>query len=110
MSNSTRLHTSVDQNGPPNVVGLFTEVALDRKAIQAERLALLAELVAEQFRNAGADVAEDGRPAVLAAMHHLERAADLAREAADRERVRCAAACARPASRRGTDDLTQESV
>jgi len=110
MSNFTRPHTSVDQEARANVVGLFTEVALDRRAIQAERLALLAELVAEQFSNAGADVAEEGRPAVLAAIHHLERAADLAREAANRERARCAAACARPASRRGTADLTQESV
>jgi hypothetical protein len=90
------------------VVGLFTEVALDRKAIQAERLALLAELVAEQFGYTDADAAGHGRPAVLAAVHHLERAADLAREAADRERARCAAACTPPATRRGTDDLTQE--
>jgi hypothetical protein len=108
MSKSTQLHTSVDQDGTQNVVGLFTEVALDRKAIQAERLALLAELVAEQFSNSDADAAGDGRPAQLSAVRHLERAANLAREAADRERARCAAACTPPCHRRATDDLWQE--
>lgn len=107
MSNSTRLQATVDQAAPADVVALFAEVALDRKAIRAERLALLAELVAEQFSNAGADAAEDGRSAQLAAARHLERAANLARKAADRERARCAAGC-RPATRRGPDDLPQE--
>lgn len=107
MSNSTRLQTTVDQDAPAGVVALFAEVALDRRATRAERLALLVELVAEQFSSAGADAAGDGRSAQLAAARHLERAANLARKAADRERARCAADC-RPATGRETDLVPQE--
>jgi hypothetical protein len=74
-----------------SVTSLFTNVVLDDASVQAERLALLVELTAERFGHAY------GRPRVcddltgLAAARHLERAASLAREAADRERTRCAA-------------------
>ena len=92
MSNATRPQTGVDQRTPGNVLALFTEVVLDSTAIHAERLALLAELVAEQFRSARTDAAESGQVAQLAAARHFECAARLARAAADRERARCAAA------------------
>ena len=109
MSNTTRPQTGVDQCTPGNVIALFTEVALDSGAIHAERLALLAELVAEQFRNAGSD-AESGKFAQLAAAQHVECAAQLAREAADRGRARCAATFSVPGIRGGPSVLTPEPV
>ena len=74
-----------------SVSALFTDVVLDDAAIRAQRLALLAELTAEQFSLAYVGAPDRGHAAELAA-RHLELAAGLAREAADRERARCASA------------------
>jgi hypothetical protein len=74
-----------------SVTPLFTNVVLDDAAVQAERLALLVELTAERFGHAYAPPKGCDDLTGLAAIRHLERAAGLAREAADRERTRCAA-------------------
>jgi hypothetical protein len=71
---------------------LWADVVLDDAAIEAQRLALLAELTAERFDLAYVRGGERGNPTELAAARHLERGARLAREAAERERGRCAAA------------------
>ena len=110
MSNTTRPQTGVDQRTPGNVIALFTEVVLDSRAIHAERLALLAELVAEQFTNAGADAAEGVQFAQLPAAQHVECAAQLARAAAEREQARRAAAYGVPGTRSGPSVLTPEPV
>jgi hypothetical protein len=75
-----------------SLTALFTDVVLDDAAIRAQRLALLAELTAEQFSLAYVGVADRSGAAEIAATRHLELAAGLAREAADRERTRCATA------------------
>jgi hypothetical protein len=74
-----------------SVTPLYTDVVLDDAAVQAERLALLVELTAERFGHAQAHPSVCDDLTGLAAARHLERAASLAREAADRERTRCAA-------------------
>jgi hypothetical protein len=99
VSDSTQPPTVVDQHVSAIVIPLFTEVVLDDGAIQAERLALLAEIVAEQFSNPGpAPVDGGGRSARLAAARHAECVAHLARVAADRERARCVGAHCGPAA------------
>ena len=75
-----------------SVTALFTDVVLDDAAIRAQRLALLAELTAEQFSLAYVGATDRGHAAETAAARHLEIAAGLAREAADRQRARCATA------------------
>jgi hypothetical protein len=75
-----------------SVTALFTDVILDDAAVRAQRLALLAELTAEQFSLAYVGAADRVHAAELTAARHLELAARLAREAADRERARCATA------------------
>lgn len=73
-----------------SVVPLHTSVVLDDEAIEAERRAQLAELVAERF---GELREVDGRqpyPKEVHAVAHLRRAARLSREAADEARDRCA--------------------
>jgi hypothetical protein len=74
------------------VTGLWTEVVLDGAAIEAQRLALLAELTAERFNMAYVRAGQRGNPTELAAARHLERGARLAREAAELDRGRCAVA------------------
>ena len=87
MSDSTQPPTVVDQQASASVIPLFTEVVLDDGAIQAERLALLAEIVAEQFSNPGpGPVDGGGRLVLMMAAGHAECVAHLARVAADRER------------------------
>ncbi|MGH3737780.1 MAG: hypothetical protein ACRDT6_19535 [Micromonosporaceae bacterium] len=75
-----------------SVTALFTDVVLDDAAVRAQRLALLAELTAEQFSLAYVGAADRGHASEVAAVRHLELAAGLARRVADRERVRCASA------------------
>lgn len=110
MSNITRPQTGVDQRTPGNVLARFSEVVLDGRAIHAVRLALLAELVAEQFRDIRTVAAESGQVARPAAAWHLERAAQLARAAADRERARCTAVYGVPGACGGPTALRQESA
>jgi hypothetical protein len=99
VSDSTQPPTVVDPHASASVIPLFTEVVLDDGAIQAERLALLAEIVAEQFSNPGPAPADGGGRLVLTmAAGHAECVAHLARVAADRERARCAAAHGGPAA------------
>jgi hypothetical protein len=74
------------------VTALFTDIVLDEAAIRAQRLALLVELTAEQFSLAHVGAADRDHAVVLAASRHLELAAGLAREVADRERTRCVTA------------------
>jgi len=73
-----------------SVVPMHTSVLLDEEAIEAERRAQLAELVAERF----GDLREvDGRRPYAKEVHaaaHLRRAARLSREAADEARDGCA--------------------
>jgi hypothetical protein len=98
VSDSTQPPTVVDPHASASVIPLFTEVVLDDGAIQAERLALLAEIVAEQFSNPGPAPADGGGRLVLTmAAGHAECVAHLARVAADRERARCAGAHGGPA-------------
>jgi hypothetical protein len=93
VSDSTQPPTVVDPHASASVIPLFTEVVLDDGAIQSERLAALAEIVAEQFSNPGPAPADGGgRLALTMAAGHAECLANLARMAADRERARCAAA------------------
>jgi hypothetical protein len=73
------------------VTSLWTEAVLDDQAIDAQRLALLAELTAERFDLAYVRAGARGSSTELAAARHLERGARLAREAAEQERERCAA-------------------
>ena len=87
-----------------SVTALFTDVVLDDAAIRAQRLALLAELTAEQFSLAYLGAADRAHAAETAAAQHLELAAGLAREAADRERARCAIA----ADGRGVDRVPSD--
>ena len=84
MSDFTQPPTVVDQQASTSVIPLFTEVVLDDGAIQAARLALLAEIVAEQFSNPGPAPADGGGRLVLTmAAGHAECVAHLARVAAD---------------------------
>jgi hypothetical protein len=92
MLDSTQAVRPVEQQRTAKVTSLFTGVVLDDAAIEAQRLALLAELTAERFDLAYVRTGERGNPTELAAARHLERGARLAREAAERERARCAAA------------------
>jgi hypothetical protein len=92
------------------VIPLFTEVVLDDRAIQAERLALLAELGAEQFHNAGSTQPEGGRSRWRLAARHMECAAHLARMVADREQARCAAVHGYPCNDRVRSDLIGASA
>ena len=91
MVDSTQAVHPVEQLHTATVTSLWTEVVLDDTAIEAQRLALLAELTAERFDLAYVRGGERGNPTELAAARHLERGARLAREAAERERGRCAA-------------------
>ena len=110
MSDSTQLPTVVDQQASTSVIPLFTEVVLDDGAIQAERLALLAQLGAEQFHNAGPTKSEGSRLRWLLAARHMECAAHLARMVADRERARCAAIHGYPCNDRVRSDLIGASA
>jgi hypothetical protein len=98
VSDSTQPPTVVDPHASASVIPPFTEVVLDDGAIQAERLALLAEIVAEQFSNGPAPADGGGRLVLTMAAGHAECVAHLARVAADRERARCAAAHGGPAA------------
>jgi len=73
-----------------SVSSLFCEVVLDAEAIQAQRLALLAELTAECFASAHLGARSDAHAPEAWAVFHLELAAYLARQVAERERARCA--------------------
>jgi hypothetical protein len=90
VSDCTRRRSAADQHRP-NVTALFTDVVLDDTAVRTERLALLAELTAEQlgmgYACAGVAVSDAG----LDVLRHLECAASLAREVAEGERARCVA-------------------
>ena len=92
MVDSTHAVHPVEQQRTATVASLWTGVVLDDAAIETQRLALLAELTAERFDLAYVRGGERGNPTELAAVRHLERGARLAREAAERERGRCAAA------------------
>jgi hypothetical protein len=92
MLDSTQPTRPVEQPGEASVTPLWTDVVLDDTAIEAQRLALLAELTAERFDLAYVRAGHRGNPTELAAARHLERGARLAREAAELERVRCAGA------------------
>jgi hypothetical protein len=109
VSNSTQAQATVD-HASASVIPLFTEVVLDDGAIQAERLALLAQLGAEQFHNAGPTHSEGGRSRWLLAARHMECAAHLARMVADQERARCAAIYGRPCNDRVLSDPIGESA
>src|SRR5215207_4600700 len=93
-----------------SVTALFTDVVLDDAAVRTQRLALLAELTAEQFSIAYVGAADRGDAAEIAATRHLELAAGLAREAADRERVRCAIAVDGRVADRVPSDPSERSV
>jgi hypothetical protein len=99
MLNATQPTRPVEQPGEASVTPLWTDVVLDDKAIEAQRLALLAELTAERFDMAYVRTGDRGNPTELAAARHLERGARLAREAAEQERGRCAVACGATRSR-----------
>ena len=90
MSDCTGRRSAADQHRP-NVTALFTDVVLDDKAVRTERLALLAELTAEQLDKGYACAGVAASVAGLDVLRHLERAAGLAREVADGERARCVA-------------------
>ena len=90
MSDCTRLRSAADQHRP-NVTALFTDVVLDDTAVRTERLALLAELTAEQLGKGYACVGVAASVAGRDVLRHLECAAGLAREVAERERARCVA-------------------
>ena len=90
MSDSTQPSRAVER-ATATVAVLWTDVVLDDAAIEAQRLALLAELTAERFNMAYVRAGQHGNPTELAAARHLERGARLAREAADLGRSRCAA-------------------
>ena len=92
MLDSTQAVRPVEQQRTATVTSLWTDVVLDEAAIEAQRLAVLAELTAERFDLAYVRAGERGNPTELAAARYLERGARLAREAAERERGRCAAA------------------
>jgi len=75
-----------------NATPLHTTVVLDEEAMEAERRAQLAELVAERFggcreRRGHSPYAKETNAAL-----YLRKAARLAREAADDARARCATA------------------
>jgi hypothetical protein len=110
VSNSTQAQAAVGQHASASVIPLFTEVVVDDGAIQAERLALLAELGAEQFHNAGPTQSESGRRRWLLAARHMKCAAHLARMVADRERARCAAIHGCPCNDRVLSDPIGESA
>ena len=92
MVDSTQAVRPAEQQCTATVTSLWTDVVLDDAAIEAQRLALLAELTAERFNLAYVRAGQRGNPTELAAARHLERGARLAREAADLDRSRCAAA------------------
>jgi hypothetical protein len=73
------------------VTALFADVVLDDTAVRTERLALLAELTAEQLGQGYACVGVAASVAGLDVLRHLECAASLAREVAEGERARCVA-------------------
>ena len=91
MSDSTQPSRAVER-AAATVTGLWIDVVLDDAAIEAHRLALLAELTAERFNMTYVRAGQRGNPIELAAARHLERGARLAREAAELDRSRCAAA------------------
>lgn len=74
-----------------NVTALWADVVLDDDAIQAQRLALLAELTAEHFHVAYLQEDDHCTSSERVAARQLKRAAAMARRAADQERNRCAA-------------------
>jgi hypothetical protein len=74
-----------------SVSSLYCDVVLDAEAIQAQRLALLAELTAERFGSAHLGARSDADAPEAWAVFHLELAAYLARQVAEREHARCAA-------------------
>jgi hypothetical protein len=92
MLDSTQAVHPVEQQLTATVTSLWTDVVLDDAAIAAQRLALLAELTAERFDLAYVRAGQRGNQTELAAARHLERGARLARDAAERERGRCAVA------------------
>ena len=69
---------------------MYCAVVLDAEAIQAQRLASLAELTAERFASAHLGARGDANAPVAWAVFHLELAAYLARQVAERKRARCA--------------------
>jgi hypothetical protein len=73
-----------------NATPLHATVVLDDDAIEAERRALLAELVAERFAPLRATTDRAPYPKETNASLHLRKAARLAREVADDARERCA--------------------
>jgi hypothetical protein len=92
MLDSTQAVRPVEHQRTATVTSLWTDVVLDDAAIEAQRLAVLAELTAERFDLAYVRAGQRGNSTELAAARHLEQGARLAREAAERERGRCAAA------------------
>ena len=89
-----------------SVSSLFCEVVLDAEAIQAQRLALLAELTAECFASAHLGARSDAHTPEAWAVFHLELAAYLARQVADRERWRCAALTRGAEPTRGAESVS----
>ena len=89
MSDCTR-RRSADLHRP-NVTALFADVVLDDTAVRTERLAVLAELTAEQLGKGYACAGVAASVAGRDVLRHLECAASLAREVAEKERARCVA-------------------
>jgi len=83
------------------VTPLLSDATRDEAATRAQRLALLVEMTAWHFGQAQDRRQVKGSAPVLLAEWHLGQAARLAREVADRERRRCAAADS-DAEHRGT--------
>jgi hypothetical protein len=92
MLDSTQAVRPAERQRTATVTSLWTDVVLDEAAIESQRLALLAELTAERFDLKYVRAGERGNSTELAAARHLERGARLARQAAEQERSRCAAA------------------
>jgi hypothetical protein len=93
-----------------SVSSLYCGVVLDAEAIQAQRLALLAELTAERFASAHLGARGDAHAPEAWAVFHLELAAYLARQVAERERARCAELNRGSELTRGAETRGAESV
>jgi hypothetical protein len=89
-----------------SVSSLFCEVVLDAEAIQAQRLALLAELTAERFGRTHLGGRSVAHTPEVWAVFNLELTAYLARQVAERERARCVALTGRAEQTRGAESVT----
>jgi hypothetical protein len=89
-----------------SVSSLHCDVVLDAEAIQAQRLALLAEFTAERLASAHVGARGDAHTPEAWAVFNLELAAYPARQVAEREGARCAALTRGAEQTQGAESVT----